>query len=197
MNRAIQLVLLTLVGLVAFTATAVAAPAVTGTDLLDLAGPVLDAFTGGKWALGASLALVALVALARKHAGDVPGPAGRFLAGDAGGAALVLLGAFGAALAVTLGTGAALGGGVAYAALKVAVVTAGGFSLVKKLVVDPLLRPLAAKAPAWMQPVFALVFWFFDRPTPTAKADAAGAAAVAAKPGKGVAGVTGSVRDVE
>ncbi len=66
----------------------------------------------------------------------------------------------------------------------------------KNLIIEPLLKPLAAKAPAWMQPLFQLVFWVFDKPSAVATAEAAGKAAVAAAPGAGIAAVAGKPTEV-
>jgi len=67
---------------------------------------------------------------------------------------------------------------------------------------EPILRPLAAKAPAWMQPIFNAVFWIFDHATGSdgaaaiAEAEKAGTAAVDAAPGPGVGGVIGKPKDL-
>lgn len=179
----------------AFTATAFAASAAASVEpdpaLIDLARPVLDAVMHGQGWLAATFALVLLVGLAKRFGGD------RFpwLRSDAGGASLVLVGGFGGAVATALAAGGAMGGALALTALKVSMAAAGGFALIKKLLM-PALRKVAARCPAWTQPIFALVFWIFDQPTPVAKAEAAGVAAVKAKPAAGIAGVTGAPHDV-
>lgn len=150
-------------------------------NILDLAKPVLDAVMGGRFAYAASLALVLLVALGRRYGVS----RWKFLATDAGGSLLVLLGAFGGALATALAAGAGMSWGLLWAAVGVAVSASGGYTLVKRLVVDPLLRPLASKAPKWAQPLFKLLLWIFDNQS-VAKAEAAGEAAVEAKPSAGL-----------
>jgi len=184
-----------LVWLVAFVGTGMAASAATpsdGTSVLDLLKPVYDAFAHGQKLYAGMLALVALVALAKRYlAPRVP-----FLQSDAGGAAMALLGSFGAAMATSLASGVGVSFAMVKTALWIAVGAAGGYSLIKKLVVEPLLRPLAKKAPAWMQPLFYVLFWAFDRPTAVEQAEADGASAVAAHPGEGLDAVTGAPDDV-
>ncbi len=190
--------LLALVALITFTATAFAAGAASGDDgsLLDLLRPVFDAITHGQYYLGAALALVFLCTLARRY-GAKRFP---FLATDAGSAALVLVGAFGGALATGLaavGTNA-LTFALALAAGKVALAAAGGYSLIKKLVVDPLLASqwYANRAPAWLKAILAVVLWAFTKPDAVKSAEAAGAAAVAASPGAGLDGLAGKPTEV-
>lgn len=193
-NKLLAALALFLTTLVAFTATATAAGAVAPAEqsVFDLLMPAVNAFKGGAWALGASLLLVAGVAAARQYAA----PRVAFLRTDAGGALLLLVGAFGAALAASLAT-SSLSAGLAWGALKLAVITSGGWSLAKKLIVDPLLRPLAARSPSWAQPIFTLVFWFFDKPDPIATAEKAGDDAVEAKPSTGVEGVIGKGKELD
>src|SRR5690606_26496540 len=123
----------------AFTATAWAAQGVAGDDtaLFDLAKPVLDAILAGNPGLASALALVFVAAAARRYGGKyVP-----FLKTDAGGALTVLVGAFGGAAAAALYAGGGWSLGLAWSAFQVAAATAGGYSLVKRLLVDPFLRP--------------------------------------------------------
>lgn len=192
------------VALVTFTATAFAAgtadPTGDGSTLIEMARPIFDAVMGGQWWLAASLALVFVVALVGRYGGKAPGRAGRWLAkldaSDAGRAVLVLLGSFGGAVATGLaaaGSGA-MTWGLALVALKVAIGAAGIYSLAKKL-----LAPIVAKAPPWVQAIFAVVLWAFDRATgadPVADAEAAGDAAVVAHPPKGTSAIVGEPRDV-
>ena len=179
--------------LLGMTATASAAgavdPAGDGTGLLELAKPVFQAVMSGQYVLGAALALVLVVALVRKYAsGRFP-----FLATDAGGALLTLVGSFGGAVATALAAGATPSLAVAWVALGVAASAAGGYALIKKLV-----GPLVTKAPGWLQPILRLVVWFFDRPSSVVKeVEAAGDAAVAANPPSGAAGIIGELRDLD
>lgn len=162
-------------------------------DLLDMLKPVYTAFASGRPAYAAAMVLVVLVAAARKYgASRIP-----FLHSDLGGSLLALLGSFGGALVTALAIpGATVTTGLMWTACTVAVAAAGGYSLIKRLLVDPVLRPLAAKAPAALQPVFQLVFWIFDGPDQAA-AKAAGDAAVKAKPGAGLNSVTGKPTNVK
>jgi hypothetical protein len=82
---------------------------------------------------------------------------------------------------------------MARSAAYIAVGAAGGYSLVKRLLIDPVLRPLAKRAPVWAQPLFAVVFYIFDRKTSVQEAEEAGQKAVEEKPAEGM----GSVKDVE
>lgn len=203
LKRLPTIVMLGLVALAGFTATAFAATAATSaTDsesLLDLLKPVYDAFAGGHYAYAAALGVIAGVALVKRYAGS--GKFGAFVHGDKGGSLMALLVATSAAMATGL---AAPGAHVTFALLKSAMLVgagaAGGYSLLKNLLVDPILKPLSKRAPAWMQPLFALVFALFDHgdsgAAALAKAKAAGDAAVAAKPGEGIAAVTGEPTEV-
>ncbi len=176
----------------AFTATAFAAGVATPADgsLLDLARPVFDAIMHGQWWLGASLALVLIVAAFRRYA---PGKAGAFAHSAVGAALLVLVGSFGGALATGImaaGT-SALTMALVWVSLKVAFGAAGGYSLLKPLIVW-----VAAKAPAWMQPAFAMITWMFDGPTAIQTAETAGNAAVEAKPAAGADGTLGAPEEL-
>lgn len=174
----------------AFAGTSFASQAGDGESILDVAKPVLDALLAGQPGLAAALALVLFAAVARRYG------TARFtwLASDAGGAAVVLIGAFGGAAAAALSGGASWSLALAWAALKNAFLAAGGYSMVKRLLVTPLLKPLRDKLPTWLRPVLDLVLAIFE--PRVAKAAAAGDAAVAAKPSTGAAGVVGEPRDV-
>lgn len=179
---------LAVLALVSFTATAFAAGAASPEDgsLLELAKPVYEAVMGHQWWLAASLALVFLCAAAKKYA---PGKLGDFLRTDHGGALLVLLMSFGGAVSTGLlaaGTGA-MTLALAWAALKIALGAAGGYSLIRKLIVNPLLASTwyQEKAPAWFKSIMGLALWAFDKPTPIEKAEKAGSDAVAANPSTG------------
>lgn len=193
-NQLVTALLSLLVLLLMFGVAAAGVGAVAPDEsLIALAKPVIDALLSGNPGLAAALALVLAAAVARRY-GSKRFP---FLATDAGGALLVLVGSFGGAAATALTGGAAVSLGLAWKALLVAFAASGGYATVKRLLVTPLLRPLYEKAPAWLKPVLALVLWVFDQPDPVSKAEAAGNAAVAAKPPTGAAGVVGEPRDVE
>jgi hypothetical protein len=182
----------------AFASTSVAvaaAPAATpDPGLLDLARPVYEAVLHGQWYLAAALALVLVVALVRRYAG----PRVPFLHSDAGGALLALVGSYGGAVATALAAGGAVfSAHLAWVALTVAIAAAGGYSLIKKLIITPFLVPWAAKAPAWLKPLLAIVIWIFERPDPVSQATAAGDAAVAAHPSTGVGGILGKADEIK
>lgn len=177
------------------TASAFAAGATLPEDgsWLDFAKLVWDAFSKGQHLYAGSIALFAAMVLLKRYA---PGKVGDFVHGDVGGPLTVLVMSFAASISSSLADGSGLTLAMAKSALAIAVGASGGYTLLKKLIVEPLLKPLAAKAPAWAKPIFALVFWFFDQKSPTEKAEAAGETAVKAAPGEGVKSVA-SVREVE
>ena len=184
-----------LLGFFAFAATASAAGAVVPEDgsLLDLAKPVYEAVMGGQWYLGAALTLVLLVAAFRKYA---PGKTGEWARGDIGTPILLLVGSFGGAMATgIIGVGTnSISVAMAWTAFKIALSAAGGYTLAKKLLA-PIVLKIGSKAPAWMQPAFTLVFWFFESNPAITKAEVAGTVAVGAKPAPGAA-VPGEISDI-
>ncbi len=185
--------ILAVVGLLfGFTATSVAATAVAPDgDLLGLLKPIYDAvMSGNKWA-AAALALVAVVALLRKYVA----PRWAFLMGDAGGSLLALLASFGGASATALLAGAGMSWALLWMSVKVALTAAGGYTLIKRLIVGPLM-PLINKLPAWARIPLQAALWMFGNPNAIKEAEAAGAAAVAANPSAGTNGITGTPTDV-
>jgi len=182
-------------------AAAVDAAATDSTNWVDLAKPVYDAFVGHNPALGVCLALVLLVALIKRYVGTT-GTVGTFVHSDAGGSLLVLVGAAATAAGAALGTpGAHISLTLLKQAALVGVSAAGGYAMIKNLIIEPVLKPLAAKAPSWAQPVFSLIFAIFDHapgtvaPDPQleiAKAIVVGQTAVATKPPTGADGITGT-----
>lgn len=189
------LLLLALVFVATFAGVAHAAAAADGTEsgLVDLAKPVLDALLGGKPGLAAALALVLLAGAAGRYAGAK----WAWFNSSAGRASIVLVGSFGGAAAVAIGGGAAWSLGLAWKALGVAASAAGGYSLLKALIVEPLLRPLIGKAPGWLQPILGMLLSLFAPPDPIAKAEIEGDKAVAAKPSPGAAGVIGNAQEID
>lgn len=150
-----------------FSGVALAAEAVDPADgSADVARGVYDAVTGGHLAYAAALALVGAVALARKWGGG----RWKWMHTDAGSAGMVLAGAYGTALVAALSGGGALTPHVAWATFCVAVGTAGGYNLVKKLVVEPILMPLAARAPAAIRPILMMVIFWFEHASDQAPA---------------------------
>lgn len=187
------------VALLGFFTSAQAAENLSPDDgnLLDLARPVFDQIMAGHYVAASALALVLAVALVKRYA---PGKFGEFVHSDPGGALTTLLMSFGGALATATMGGSPWSWGMLWAAGGVAVTAAGGYSLIKKLVIEPFLKPWSAKAPAWMRPILALVLWVFDKPTSAAEtikdSEAAGEAAVVANPGAGADGITGEPKDL-
>ncbi len=178
-----------------FAATAFAATAVVpagDTSWVDMLRPVYDAFAHGQKLYAGMLALVLAVSLAKKYAPDKWG-----LHSDIGGALVTLAGSFGTAMVTSLAGGVTFHWVMVKTASMIAVGAAGGYSLIKKLIVEPFLRPYAAKAPAWLKAPLAMILWIFDKPSPVAVAEAAGDKAVEAHPAGGIADVVGATKDVE
>ncbi len=156
----------------------------------DLLRSILQALSGGQYALGVTVALILAVKLVRDF---VPrdSAAGKWLAGDMGGTALVALVGFLSALSAKLAMGGAFSLGLLWAALQagfaVAAGTGGTYALIRRL-----LLPLLAKLPmpAWLKALLNSALWMFAKPGEDAlkRATAAGAAA-----GTGGVGPTGSV----
>lgn len=173
---------------VAFSATTVAAQSLeTNGGIIETLKPIYTAVTSGNYVLAAALGLVLVCALIKRYG------VSRFpvLGTDVGGTALVLATSFGGAIASALAGGSAVfTGALAVAALKVALTAAGGYTMIKRLLIVPLIQPLAARAPAWARPLFDIALWVFDRQT---SAKVAGDAAVKANPPTGAAGVVGDV----
>lgn len=190
---------LAVLALLAFTVSAHAADAVTppGDSWLDLARPVFDAIKGGHYIAAAALALVLSVGLLKLYAKKIP-KVGEWLDTavhtDVGGTLTTFAMSFGGALATaTMATGSGWSG-LSLSVLKmsglVGLTAIGGYVGIKKLLI-PLLKKIAPKCPAWTQPLFAAVFWLFDKPDPVAEAEGAGNDAVAANPAPGSTKITG------
>jgi hypothetical protein len=192
MFKAIAVFILAFLGL--FTATAVAQSATMADDQswLEMLKPVYEAFARGEKLYAGMLALVAAVALFKRYAPEKWGLRA-WSQSDFGGALLALSGSFGASMAMRLADGASPSWDMAQAATLIAVGAAGGYSLIKKLIIEPFVRPWSAKAPAWARIPLQMLLWAFDRPMPTAKAASAGDQAVASKPASGL----GASKDVE
>lgn len=181
-----------------FSATAFAAGEVTPTDgsLVDLARPIFDQVMAGHWIAASALALVFVVAVAKRYA---PGKAGEFLHTDAGGSLATLLMSFGSALGLATVGGAPWTWGMLVTAMTVAFAAAGGYALIKKLIVEPLTKSAwyNTKAPLWLKSALSIVLWMFDRRVAETKAVAAGQAAVEANPPTGVSGVVGDPTEIK
>lgn len=155
-----------------FTATAHAANNVAGSDgsLIDLLQPVLAAFESGSYLYAGSLALVLAVALARRY-GEPQYP---WLGTKAGSAILTLVGSFGASMSAALMGDGSFSWLMVWHSLEIAFGAAGGYALVKALVVEPYLVRLADKGPAWLHSPMHLILWIFQEtgkaPTATQQA---------------------------
>jgi hypothetical protein len=179
-----------LVGTFAFMGTSYASNVMQGTveNPLDYVRPLYDAIVSGNYWLAAALALIVVVALARRYiAPHVP-----FLQTKLGIALMVLFGSFGGALATAITAGATPGFALVYPALAIAATAAGGYTLLKELLA-PVLEKLKAKSPKWLHPVFDLVLWVF---TTKERVKEAGDAAVKKNPPSGTAGIVGNPRDI-
>lgn len=194
-----------LVALLSFTGTALAASGTVAlaatmdavppdASWIDLAKPVLEALVHGNPLLAGALAIVLAVALARKYLAP-KGGRWAFLSTDAGGTGLTFLGALGTALAAAVTAGTAPSWALIVAALTTAAVASGGYTGMKRLVA-PFLRWLVSKLPAKARPfangILSVVLWAFESKsaaTKVAEAEAAGAAAVEAKPSTGTSSV--------
>lgn len=188
-------VLFALVGLTFFTATAFAAgealPA--DADAFSLLGPIVQAFSRGDYLYAGCIALVLACAVVRRYG---------WVKSERGIAALLFGGALGASLAGHAAAGT-MSAGAVWSAAQIAIGAAGGFFALKHLVIDPLLKPLQAKLPAWAKPILNLVLWIFEKQTKSAgaaavaSAEKAGDVAVEAKPAEGVSSVLGQPVEVK
>ncbi len=183
--------------MMAFTATAFASTVVVPPDqsLLDMAKPVYEQVMAGHYIPAAALALILLVALLKRYA---PGKAGAFMHSDVGGVLTTFATSLGGAVALATVGGAAWHWSMLWVSAGVAVAAAGGYTMIKKLVVEPLMRSTwyQTKAPSWLKAVMGLALWMFDKPDSVAVAVKAGDAAVVAAPAGGADAVTGKATEV-
>lgn len=190
------ILVLSAIGLVSFGATAFAAGEALPADssALDLLSPVWQAFAHGNYLYAGCLTVVLAVAVCKKYG---------WVHSEKGMVGLTFAGAMSATLASSAAAGT-LSGGMVWSAFKIAAGAAGGYAVIKTLLVDPYLRPLQAKLPAWAQMPLSLIFFVFDKKATstsgaeqTKSAEAAGQAAVEAKPGQGVSAVIGQPTEVQ
>ena len=162
-----------------FFGTAAAFAQTDSEDLAAIAKAIYEGATSGQYAFAAAMGVVLLVALLRRY-GGARWP---ILSHKLVAPVLVLLASFGGAVASALGAGAAVSMGTLWAALKIAALGAGGYSILK-----PYIGALGDKAPAWAQPLIAILAAIFSakQGAADAKAAKAGQDAVAADPGAGV-----------
>lgn len=154
--------------------------------LQEAAKAVFAAAGAGNWSLVVALALMAVVAAARKYGAKyVP-----FLGTDTGGVLTLLAMSVVCGVANALVAGGAMSWGLLLTALGVAWKAAGGFVLLKKLAA--LALPLL---PSWLRGPLELVLGLLGAGKKAeALAKEAGAAAVKAKPATGITGIVGAVK---
>lgn len=158
---------------VAAVTTGAVAQSAAETTEWNMIQEVITAFRTGNPTLAVMLALVLLAAIASKYgAKRIP-----WFASSAGRAVIVLVGAFGGAGATALAGGASWSMGLAASALAVAVKAAGGYSLFKALVFEPL-KPYLDRLPQWAKAPLSILMWVFDKPSVTERAETAGNTAV-------------------
>lgn len=184
--------------LVSMTATAVGANAVDPENqgLLDLARPAFDAIMAGHYIAGAALAVVLSVTCVKQYA---PGKFGALANTDAGGALCTLVISFAGGVAMATAAGHGWGGlstALVLTSGKVALMAAGSYTLIKRLVVDPLMASswYQNKAPAWLKAMLGVALFFFTRKgeDPGKRATEVGDKAVADKPAGGADSVIGN-----
>lgn len=194
MKNALKYITLPLVGLfcliTVFAATSFAGTVAQGDEQswLELLRPVYDSFKSGQYLLAGMTALLVVVALLRKYAGSIPkvGPSiAKFLATDVGGVVMTLVASFATSMSIQLAN-AGVSWSMTKTAAVIAVGAAGGYSMIKKLLVEPLLRPWYEKSTGIVHTVLGIALYLFTSPDPVAKAEAAGTAAVAATPPTGM-----------
>lgn len=175
---------------VAAAATSLAVP--DDASVLDLLRPVYEALTGGQYAYGTLLLIVAAVALTKRF---VPID---WLHTDAGGSVLVAIGTTAAALAASVATpGAHVTLAGLSSAFKAGLLAAGGYVFIKSVIITPLMPRL----PSWLQKVLTPILWVFDgtmKPAEVALKESidAGNKAIVIKPPQGVVSIVGEAKDV-
>lgn len=158
----------------------------------DLIRPLLDALLAGRYVLVLALLVIVATGLIRKV-----GAATSWVHTTWGGTLLALATSTATAITVTMASAdVVLTATLLWSCLMVGVSVAGGYVVIKNLLVDPILRPLALKAPAWAQPIFMVIFYIFDKPNPVVDVLNAGGVALIAVPGEGVTVITGAKAEV-
>ncbi len=181
---------LILIFLGCFTGTALAADISSDPAASQIVREILDAVVHGQWWPALCAAVVLLCALERKYApeswktgikGEIIGVATAFV--------MAFATSFGASVAAP-GTTVTLA--VALMALKVGAGAVGGYTILSRL-----LNWLAAwdKLPAWAKSVLEMIASVIGAPSPVKVAEAAGEAAVVAKPAPGMN--VGKMREID
>lgn len=173
MRYPLLIVLGVVAALAAFAGTSHAAGALhsDGGSLLELLQPLYDAFSGRNYWEGASLVVVLFVALTKRYGA----PRLEWLRTDWAGALMALLAAFAGTVGVSVADGQAMTLDIVERAFTIAVGAAGGYTVLKHTIIVPLLRPLVAKLPVWMQGPLVVLLGIFDgdsKSTTSAPADA-------------------------
>ncbi len=176
--------LLILIFLGAFTSTALAQSVAASPDTATLLQQIFDSIAHGQGWAGAATGVVLACALARKY---MPAAWTEGTKGDIVGTATAFVMAFAGSIAAhAIAPGATMTMAVFATAAKIGVAANGGYTIIHKVA-----SWLVAwgKLPPWATSVLSLVTALAGSNAVTlAKADAAGAAAVAADPPKGMAG---------
>ena len=184
MKEKVILILLTLFG---FTGMAFAAggPPTDDGSWLELARPVFDAVVHGQWWLAASAGVVLACALARKY---MPASWKTGVKGDLIGTGLAFVMAFFGAIATwAAAPGATMSGAVFMTAFKVGAVAIGGYTILHKFATAFAgTKWFKEHAPAWLV-MFVTYGLKLIGSNAIEKAEAAGQAAVEAKPSTGAA----------
>ena len=171
-----------------FGGFALAASPAFADSLSDAAQAVVNTLVAGHYTEAAILGIILAVAGFRKFAPE----RWAFWRGDVGGGLLVLIMSFGAALAAGLKGGDAFSISMVWTAFKLAALSSGGYTLVKRLGAAAIAKlPL----PLWVRRALTGALWLFKPggAAAIAKAEKAGQAAVDAKPATGV-GTTGTLK---
>lgn len=178
---------------VGFSATSSAATAAEPADgsLLDLVKQAYAYAVAGHQLAAGAIGVVVIVGLLKRYG------AGRFpwLTTDVGGAVTTLVASFAGTFAIAAAS-ASFAWSMVWNAGGLAVSAAGGYVLIKKLLIVPILKPLVGKAPAWMQPILNLVISLFDASPALDDAAKAGDDAVKTNPGGGAVTPTGKPTDL-
>lgn len=189
LHAAVAYLALAVVFVLVFAANAYAAGVVVPDDntaVNDMLRAVYDAFAGGHRVAAGALALATAVALLRRYAAQLPrvGPQlSTFLHTDFGGAvSAVAMSFFGAVGVATYES--SLSWAVISTSFGVAAAAIGGYTILRRLVVDRLLA--SSWAPSWLKAVLSLAAY---KPDPVADAVKAGDVAVKSHPSSGIDGV--------
>lgn len=147
----------------ALCATANAA-AVVATDgsIVDLLVPIYNAIVSGNYTLSVALGFILLSRLLR-YFGTKAVP---WLGTHAGGVVVLVLGSFGASLAVLAAAGGTFSWPFVYGWLVTAMAAGSIYTWAKRLVIDPLRPWMEERAPAPLRVIFEIVAWLVERVAP-------------------------------